>query len=90
MTREQEQSVIQISGVKKVYTMGTNKVFALRGEDRIALESRYTEDLHLENVRSWIAAFTAALCSATIWSASSGVSTLATNLLRKSSPSRMS
>ena len=26
-------SVIQISGVKKIYTMGTNKVFALRGVD---------------------------------------------------------
>ena len=28
-----EHSVIQLSGVKKVYTMGTNKVFALRGVD---------------------------------------------------------
>ena len=27
------QPVIQIAGVKKVYTMGTNKVFALRGVD---------------------------------------------------------
>src|SRR5689334_24760304 len=26
-------SVIQINGVKKIYTMGTNKVFALRGVD---------------------------------------------------------
>ena len=27
------QPVIEITGVKKVYTMGTNKVFALRGVD---------------------------------------------------------
>jgi hypothetical protein len=32
-TMSNTQPVIDISGVKKVYTMGTNKVYALRGVD---------------------------------------------------------
>src|SRR4051812_34671264 len=33
MTMTNDHAVIEIKGVKKVYTMGANKVFALRGVD---------------------------------------------------------